>query len=236
MKGDFVNFILNITGQAEIANIQSYSHHGFCAIDLQPIFDDSVDAVAHRDAWNEAQFVKSNIGSQKTIRIVNLAEFVALPSEIANPTPGGGAGPFDHPVIVTWFLAVDFTSIQNLDAFKTQLAQDFADALGIPASRIIIKVVKAASTDLHVMAGNNRLSVEFEITPTTDPTQPTAVALSVELDRQFHEPNSDIYSGVYTSQTDKNTIPNTHIDLTNSAFSVGPSFFFLVAALFALRY
>jgi hypothetical protein len=226
MKADFVNFILNITNQNQLV-LNPNSNQGFCAVDLEPLFDDSyADA---RKTWADAEFVQANIGNQKAFKITHLAEFVYTAEETANG--GGNQGPTDHPVIITWTLTIDFTSIVDLQAFKTQLAADFASALGVPVTRIVIDLVASASTVNHVMAGTPKTSVLFHIVPTDKPEEPTAVSLGTLLTTQFGDKNSQVYKGTYTQFTDSTTAPRVIVDTTGAGSVFGPSY---IIALFAV--
>jgi hypothetical protein len=241
-KADFVNFILNITGQSEnpIPNPVPATQ-GFCAIDLQPLFDDSETARTARENWAKAEFKDDTmVGNQHTFQIVNLAEYVQLASETSN----GNTNPNnlnDNPIVITWTLNYAFSSIQDIDAFKAALRNDFATALGIPTSRIIINLVAAASTSWHSMASATQTVVGFTIlpAPTNDPTAPTAAGVKDKLLQQFKDPNSDIYSGTITSHTASDVAP-VSVTVTgggNGASAVAPSLFvLLVAAFFAWRF
>jgi len=236
MKVDFVNFILNITGQNERNLDPTTVYHGFCAVDLAPLFDDSASAKTHRDTWwaNEHSEGTTALG-QKVFHLTSLTTYVQLPSETANGGGGGGSGAFDHPVLITWTLNIPFSSIQSLDAFKAQLQLDYANALQILPSRIQIDAIAPSTNSItHIMATGSKTVVNFQIIPTSDVNQPTAVALGLELQRQFSEPHSPIYNGVYTRNTDTTTNPNVVVDLTNGAFIASPSVIILLIALFAV--
>jgi hypothetical protein len=233
MKVDFVNFVLNITGQAEVANPNPNTNQGFCAIDLQPIFDDSAAAKTARDDWATAEFVSATVGGQKVVRLPSLQEYTGT-----TPSGGGGTGgTADTPVVITWVLSIAFSNIQNLDAFKAQLVIDFSTALECDPSRIVINFVGPAMADpYHDMAtSNDKTQIKFTITSTTDPLQPTAVGLSVILFQQWHDPNSAIYSGTYTQLTDTTANPGVTVLPSGSAFSLCPSplsFIVLMISLF----
>jgi len=224
MKADFVNFVLNITLQSQ-RSLNSNDRQGFCAVDLQPLFDDSFKQA--RSDWAAIEFVSGTLPAttQKAFKLTSLAEYVLLPSETAT-------GVVDHIVTITWVLIYPFSSITDLAAFKADLQTDFANSLGIPASRIVIDVVSTSSF-MHIMTTTSKINVVFHITPSTTSTDPTAVVLSQRLQAQFADPTSVVYQGKYTQYTDSTSSPN--VVITGAGASLSPSYLFaLVAVVLAL--
>jgi len=235
MKVDFMNFILNITNQIPLT-LNPNQNQGFCAVDLQPLFDDAFKQ--QRSDWATAELVKGTLPSstQKAFKITHLAEYVTLASETSGS--GGGTGATDHPVVIVWTLNYDFTSIINLQQFYLDLRTDFATALGIPISRIVIDFVRAQQQSVfHIEAGTAKTEIGLRIVTTTEDGAPTAQALGDALNDQFNNPNSAIYHGTITQNTDRTSLPRINSDLGSSASSLVPSAIFtLFAAFFAFYF
>jgi len=232
MKVDFMNFILNITKQAQRSSAPNV-HQGFCAVDLEPLFDNSAAQSTARTNWANAEFIKGTLPgtSQSAVTITHLHDYVFLASELAN---GNGGNPgVDHPVTIVWTLNYDFSSIIDLQAFQLLLRTDFATALGIPITRIFIDFVRAPSSSvIHIETVSTKTQIGFHISAATDSNQPTAVSLGQYLNTQFNDPHSAIYSGTITSHTDSTTIPTINGDITSGgAAIVAPS---MILALFAV--
>jgi len=244
MKVDFINFVLNITNQNQLPNLDPNQHQGFCAVDLQPLFDDNYKT--QRNTWADNELVKGTLSAtntQKAFKITHLAEYVYLPSETTNgngggSTGGGGSGAFDNPVTIVFTLTYAFSNIIDRQAFELSIRQDFATALGVPIERIVIDLVAGVTLSvIHIMA-TQKTVVTFHITPAADFSTPTAEALGNRLKNDlFTDPNSQLYKGTYTQYTDSSVTPTVVNGLTNAAASVIPSYiisiFALVVAFFA---
>jgi len=223
MKVDFMNFVLNITNQATQPNLNPNDHQGFCAIDLQPLFDNSASYRQQRDNWATAEFVKGFVSNQRAITLTSLQEYVQLASEQGS---GGGDNPADdHSAPLTWSIIFNYGSITNFTDFKLKLQKDFANALEIPLGRVVIDGVDKKDT--------NSITINLHIVPTANPdSEPTALALRDRLESQWADPNSPIYQGELTSNTDSSPsgAPDTNPSGSTSstggyggAYSVAPS-------------
>jgi len=231
MKVDFINFVLNITGQPTKTLVTS-AHHGFCAIDLQPLFDNSDDAKAARTTWANSQFIKETLpGSspaQKSIRITKLVEYVTMPSE--------GAGFTSNCVVqITWYLTTQFSSIQDIAAFKLQLKIDFATALGVDPSRIEIQLVSSTGGPHQSMATAGGTKITIQILSSSNPSDPSVQDLRDLLIIQSKDPTSPINNGVITKNTDHTVAPDIGLG-GSGASSIAPSIFVVLLGFVALYF